>query len=158
MLNMLTKAREVTWKWQREARQGTKMRWPRRNVCSVILIKAAEERQWVLSDTVGAVQALLGVWFGQKLCRLAARRLILCCPEVVGATHGRKKKKATLVFHHVEYYIERQRRTVLSTVTASWQQAQSCHTILSSLNCNSQSWGPFFLTRSSRKITFNMQK
>lgn len=76
------------------------------------------------------------LWLGQKLCRLAARRLISHCPEVGGPRMG-GKKKATLFFHHVEYYIKQQRHTVLSTVTASWQQARSCQTILSSLNHNS---------------------
>lgn len=37
------------------------------------------------------------LWFEQKLCRLAGRRLILRHPEVVGATYEREKK-ATLGF------------------------------------------------------------
>lgn len=78
------------------------------------------------------------LWLGQKLCRLAARRLISRCPEVEGGGgYTWKEKKATLFFHHVEYYIKWKRRTVLNTVTASWQQAQSCQTILSSLSHNS---------------------
>lgn len=66
------------------------MRWLRRSICTVISTEPAEERRG-LSDTVGAVQGLMSLLWA-KLCRLAARRLILYLSEVVGAAHRIKKE------------------------------------------------------------------
>lgn len=71
-----------------------------------------------MSDTAGAVQALLDVSAVGKALWIGSQKINLV-PFRSGGSYTHKKKIATLVFHHVEYYVERQRRSVLSTVPAS---------------------------------------
>lgn len=71
-----------------------------------------------MSDTVGAVQALLDVSAVGEALRIGSQK-INPVPFRSGGGYTENKKTATLVFHHVEDDVEQQRRSVLSTVPAS---------------------------------------
>lgn len=71
-----------------------------------------------MSDTVGAVQALLDVSAVGEALWIGSQK-INPVPFRSGGGYTQNKKPATLVFHHVEDDVERQRRSVLSTVPAS---------------------------------------